>query len=99
MGFVYFITDGTKIKIGYSKNVKSRIKQLNTGNSCKLYLLGYIQGDKELEKHLHRKFKCVNLEWFQASDELLEFINNNNVQDRYIDWNNGKLISYLRIKK
>ena len=29
-GFVYFITNGYNIKIGYTNNVKRRLKQLNT---------------------------------------------------------------------
>lgn len=32
-GFVYFITNGYNIKIGYTvKDVKRRLKQLNTGS-------------------------------------------------------------------
>ena len=31
-GFVYFITNGFNIKIGYTNNVKRRFKQLNTGS-------------------------------------------------------------------
>lgn len=31
-GFVYFITNGYNIKIGFTTNVKRRLKQLNTGS-------------------------------------------------------------------
>lgn len=31
-GFVYFITNGFNIKIGYTTNVNRRLKQLNTGS-------------------------------------------------------------------
>ena len=77
---VYFITDSKDIKIGYTKNdVTKRLKQLQTANTNKLYLLGYIDGPKELEKELHKKFlkykKRHNGEWFSADDEIIEFIN------------------------
>ena len=50
---VYFITDGENIKIGYTKGKpENRLKQLNTGNDKKLFLLGYIQGNKDKEKEL-----------------------------------------------
>lgn len=81
---VYFITDGEYIKIGYTKRKPdNRLKQLNTGNNKKLYLLGYIQGDKKKEKELHLKFNKYRIrqngEWFLSSDSLIDFINENNV--------------------
>jgi spore germination protein YaaH len=35
-GFVYFIKQGEKVKIGYSKNVRDRLKQLQTSSPDKL---------------------------------------------------------------
>lgn len=82
-GFVYFITNGFNIKIGYTNNVKRRLKQLNTGSDQQLFLLGYINGTKETEANLHRffiKYKLrQNGEWFEPSSELLDYINTNNL--------------------
>ena len=99
MGYVYFITQGTLIKIGYTKNnPKKRLQQLSTGSAEKLYLLGYVYGDKELEKSLHMTFNRVNLEWFSATPALLKYINDNNEMFVDIDWLNGKLMVYKKIK-
>jgi len=96
--YVYFIANGTEIKIGYTKNnIKKRLKQLSTGSSKKLYLLGYIHGDKNKEKQLHNQFRRINLEWFNATDELLGFINTNNKMNVYIDWLNGRLMVYNKM--
>lgn len=80
MGYVYFISNQYSIKIGYTKNnPKKRLKQLQTGSSERLYLLGYVKGDLEKEKTLHKKFAQFKLrnngEWFSADDELIEYIN------------------------
>ena len=57
MGYVYFITNGENIKIGYTKNsVQKRLKQLNTGSDKQLYILGYMKGTMADEENLHSKF-------------------------------------------
>lgn len=80
---VYFFSNGKNIKIGYTKNkVETRLQQLNTGSDSKLYCIGYIQGDLEKEKQLHRQFANdrvrKNGEWFLPSDDLVDYINSNN---------------------
>lgn len=99
MGHVYFISDGALVKIGYTKNnPKKRLQQLSTGSSEKLYLLGYVYGSNELEKTLHRIFHRVNLEWFSATPALIKYINENNEMSVDIDWLDGKLMVYKKIK-
>lgn len=94
---VYFISDLEKIKIGFTKqNVNKRLRQLNTGSPKQLYLLGYIEGDKNLEKYLHIKFDKYkvrnNGEWFIANQEIIEYINTNNLlKNTYIDIDNDKI--------
>ena len=103
---IYFISDGGKnIKIGYTKNDPyKRLKQLSTGSSSPLYLLGFIRdGDKRLEKELHNRFKRVNLEWFDGNDtNLLDYINKyNDMQQVYVDWldeSKSKLVVYKTMK-
>lgn len=101
---VYFLTnqEAKYIKIGYTKrnNIKIRIKELSTGSSSPLHLIGLIKnGDLELEKQLHRQFRKVNLEWHESSDELLQYINDNNDLNLYVDWLDDRLQTYSKMKK
>lgn len=84
MGYVYFITNGENIKIGYTKNsVQKRLKQLNTGSDRQLYLLGYMKGTMADEKNLHLIFEIYKIrdngEWFEASEDILNYINQVNL--------------------
>ena len=78
MGFVYFIQAGNNgaIKIGYTKDVDRRIKELQTSNPEKLNLLLKVGAEPNDEKVMHDKFKkyCINLEWYSSSEELLNYI-------------------------
>jgi hypothetical protein len=96
-GYVYFATDGVYIKIGFSKNPKKRLITLNIGNSQQLYLLGYIDGDMNLEKQLHSKFKLVHGEWFEPTEDLLLYINSH-LADKHVDWLDGKLHAFAKMK-
>ena len=58
-GFIYFIIeiDTLNIKIGFTEfHPNIRLKSLQTGNSSKLELIGYIDGDKSYEKEIHSNF-------------------------------------------
>ena len=75
MSNVYFISDGTYVKIGKSNNVINRLSILNTGNAATLTLLGYILQESEeaafkLEKELHKVYEKskVKGEWFNLSE-------------------------------
>ena len=75
MSNVYFISDGTYVKIGKSNNVINRLSLLNTGNAATLTLLGYILQESEeaafkLEKELHKLYEKskVKGEWFNLSE-------------------------------
>lgn len=73
---VYFISNGTHIKIGKTWNVTARIKALQTASSNKLTLLGIVPISEYPEEQLHKKFSHLNSsgEWFFPEDELLQFI-------------------------
>lgn len=80
MSKVYFISDGSDIKIGYTTQaVEARLKQLNTGNQKNLYILGWITGTADDEYALHIKFGKYRIrsngEWFQGAEEIIDFIN------------------------
>lgn len=98
MEYVYALTDGKNIKIGISKHPKKRLKQLNTGNSAILYLLGYFEGDRALEHHIHTHYKRINGEWMEASEELLDYLNSQ-LETSHIMLLDGKLRSLLKLKK
>lgn len=80
---VYFLTEGKHIKIGYTTQpILERIKQLNTGSVQELHLLGWMLGNKVTEKQLHQRFANnrvrFNGEWFNPTEDLIAFINENN---------------------
>ena len=101
---IYFITDVTYIKIGYTKNdIQKRLKQLQTSNAKKLYLLGWMEGNMVDEKRLHTifgKYKVrYNGEWFKPDESLLTFINDNNLKENCrVENIDGQIMSFLSIK-
>ena len=101
---IYFITDGNCIKIGYTKNdVRKRLKQLQTSNPNRLFLLGYVEGDKNDEKMLHKKFSSsivrINGEWFSPTQDLLDFINDNSLDDNtYVDIIDNQVRGLFRLR-
>lgn len=77
--FVYVLkNDEGFYKIGYSKNVKKRIKELETANSGNLYLIKEFKTKyaAKIEARLHSyfKFQQINREWFDLSIEDLNKI-------------------------
>ncbi len=74
---VYFLSDGNKIKIGYSDRVIERVSDLQTGNPDKLELIGLIpNGTKRTELSLKKRFILdkVRGEWFQDTPGVREEI-------------------------
>ena len=89
---VYFFSNQENIKIGYtSQKISQRLLQLNTGSDKKLICLGYISGDQEKEKELHKKFSKSRIrqngEWFYPTDDLINYINEYNEKPNcYIEY-------------
>lgn len=77
MGYVYLITnDYCHYKIGITtKTIEKRIKQLQTGNSEKIFIVKhyYTEHHRQLEAWLHRKFNDKRLEgeWFELDDSII----------------------------
>jgi hypothetical protein len=73
---VYFARSGDRIKIGWSRQVATRLAQLQTGNAAPIELLGVVPGGRSAERELHSRFAAdrVSGEWFEASPELLAHI-------------------------
>lgn len=76
--FIYFVQVGAAgpIKIGITKNVKSRFSSLQVGHPEPLRLLASFEGPPSLERDLHALFRAHRLsgEWFKPVPELLAHI-------------------------
>jgi len=73
----YFIACGDDlIKIGYTTNLRSRLRSLRTATPKELRVLLVIPGTHDDEQELHRKFEAyrVGREWFSRCDAITEFI-------------------------
>lgn len=79
---VYFIQGKTtkNIKIGYtSKDVRSRMSELQTASSEPLVCLKLLAGTQQDESRLHQQFKdswAGSGEWFTPTPDLVEYISN-----------------------
>jgi hypothetical protein len=68
---VYYVTDGTFVKVGYTTNLAKRLATLQTGNARKLEVLKVIQFSTALEAYkceqrIHKSLTRYNVrgEWF-----------------------------------
>lgn len=71
---VYFIANGSRVKIGYTTNLRARISSLSlrSGN-----ILLALSGGTELERGLHARFsrhRVGDTEWFALSPEIGSYI-------------------------
>ena len=77
---IYFISDEDGyIKIGFARNVQSRLETLQTASRQELRVIATMPGSLSDEKSLHHKFSKdhVRGEWFRPSQELRQFIKEN----------------------
>lgn len=91
MAYIYLISahinDNTLYKIGYTeKEVKTRLKQLQTGNASKLIIeqtYTVISNKSKLEKLILKYFKNKRLtgEWFELDQN--DVLNFENICKRY----------------
>lgn len=85
-GYVYFLfaPRAQRIKIGFTKNVDSRIKALQTASSEPLDLLVVTRGSKAHEKLYHVVFteRRDHGEWFIADERLLAAVKNFRVLEK-----------------
>lgn len=77
IGFVYAISNGEAIKIGWSAHhpagAGGRLADLQTGSHAELRLVGAVEGTRGTEQHLHARFASHWLrgEWFSPAPEIL----------------------------
>ena len=76
-GTIYFVKSKTSVKIGFTTNIKNRLRHLKGHNPKKIKLLTTIPGTKETEKTLHKTFSdyLIHGEWFKYTSEVKQFIN------------------------
>lgn len=74
---LYLILDASskKLKIGRSKNVNKRLRQLQTSNSGRLSLLFTIKGKGSCEEYVHKKFSHLNTngEWYEYDNSIIDY--------------------------
>lgn len=72
-GVVYFIALGGLVKIGKTRNLKSRVNDFSHPD---IRVLASQPGYTELEAELHRRFKAFRIkgEWFHPAPVLLEYV-------------------------
>jgi len=69
---VYFVRCRQFVKIGRTRNFKSRLAELGVGNPFPMELVWFTRGHLGLENHFHKKFAHLRHkgEWFEATREL-----------------------------
>jgi len=74
--YVYFVSDGTNIKIGRAVNVLNRLRAMQSGSAEPLTILATLLTADSIESELHRRFKAAHVkgEWYRPVPELLAFI-------------------------
>lgn len=80
-GVIYFMQIASEdcIKIGFSYYPDLRRNRLQTGLPWAIEILATMPGDLQLEAALHSRFDHLRIrgEWFDADEELLEYIREN----------------------
>ena len=102
---LYFIESDFGIKIGISKSVTSRLKQIQAyAPSAKI--LKVIKNAGSFEKTLHRHFRKQNIknnpiygvEWFYKNDDLIQFIESVNTPIDLVNKFGSNNIKQLQIQ-
>ena len=77
-GFIYVVRAGDRVKIGFSKDVRRRISELQTFFPDELELLLTAPGSIMIEHSLHARFKefAIKGEWFQYAEPIAAFVAN-----------------------
>lgn len=99
-GFVYFIQgeNGGPIKIGYTKDLKSRLSSIQTGHPDILKLLACFPANEKDEQKLHKKFDALRLrgEWFKPLQILLDEIDA--IIEKHKELNESKINYHHKVR-
>ena len=66
----------TFVKIGYSSNIRLRLKTIQSACPIPVTLLGWVSGGQKMETQLHRRFVDSRHagEWYHLTDEIRAFV-------------------------
>jgi hypothetical protein len=75
-GWIYFVGIPGFIKIGFAKDLRSRLMQLQISLPFELVVHQKMRGRRYIERGLHYKFHHLHErgEWFRTDPELLNYI-------------------------
>ncbi|SEB96760.1 GIY-YIG nuclease family protein [Bradyrhizobium sp. 41S5] len=78
IGRVYFVESNGRIKIGYSRNVEGRVREMQVGSSARLNLLCDVSGSRSFERAIHLALAAHRKkgEWFDDCKEVRDTIAN-----------------------
>lgn len=77
---VYFIGNGSRVKIGTTSSLRARVSALSLRTSDIVLL---IAGDRRMEQAMHKRFadqRVGSTEWFENTGPLADFIRGHNEQ-------------------
>lgn len=76
---IYFVHSKTTnlVKIGFSREPRARLTNLRVASPCALRMLTVIDGTREDEKRLHKRFRSLRShgEWFHFLPAIKKFLN------------------------
>lgn len=79
-GYIYFALaefgEEQFAKIGFAKNIRKRLSQIQTGCPAKIEMLGYLPGDRKAEANLHRQCAAHRVfgEWFRIDGPVFHLM-------------------------
>lgn len=82
---VYFIGNGDRVKIGWTKSLGARIQTLTMNRESVLLVLA---GDAVLEKALHTRFRSLQVddtEWFEYRKKLRDYVEDRSTSSERIN--------------
>jgi hypothetical protein len=99
---IYFVKCASRVKIGFSEKPKLRVVKIATDSPFPCRIMGVMEGTLLDEADIHRKFSHLRTrgEWFELSEDLIEFITTNATHETVAEFKpRSKLETYLRTKK
>jgi hypothetical protein len=76
LGWVYFMTSGDAVKIGFSTDVDKRLNAVRSHTKKDVAVIGKVHGTRGLEQKFHKQFAhlAIGGEWFRPDPEMLHEI-------------------------
>jgi len=74
--YIYLIEHDSRYKVGYSNNIRRRVKTFNTSHATPCKIIAVVPGDRTLEQEVHKKLVLYHVrgEWFTNSKKVLDLI-------------------------